>query len=50
MRLSKNTKGSEAEGRMQRLTDVKELVKAEVWTSRQQLLGAGSAQGFIWFS
>ena len=27
MRLSKNTKGSEAERRMQRLTNVKKLVK-----------------------
>ena len=48
MRLSKNTKGSEAEGRMQRLTNVKELVKKRPGKETEgEVRGAGGKPGIV---
>ena len=47
--MSKNTKGSEAEGRMQRLTNVKELVKKHPDKETEgEVRGAGGKPKEIW--
>ena len=46
--MSKNTKGSEAEGRMQRLINVKELAKKHPDKETGEVRGAGGKPKEIW--